>query len=229
MKTVVLQSNYIPWRGYFDLILEADLFVFYDEVQYTKNDWRNRNKIADKNGPFWLTIPIPKEAVKQKISEVQLPVGNWKEEHLKKIHSSYSKSLFYSEVFEMLITIFKREFVSLSSLNQAIIVEICKKAGIKTEFKNSADFTLANERLERLIDLLKQCNCSTYISGPSAKNYLKGNEHLFNEVNINLKYKEYKPYPVYQQNCPTYEPNISILDTLFHVGFADLQSYLKSE
>src|SRR3954469_1788276 len=90
MKVVVLQSNYVPWKGYFDLIHDADLFIFYDEVQYTKNDWRNRNRIVTKNGPQWLTIPIPHEAVHQKISEVLLPKdGDWQKLHWKSLFFGY--------------------------------------------------------------------------------------------------------------------------------------------
>src|SRR6185436_12370323 len=98
VRAVVLQSNYLPWRGYFDLIQNADVFVFYDEVQYTKNDWRNRNRICSKNGVQWLTIPISRDAVKLKISEVHLPDARWQEDHFQTLRHSYKPARFYEQI-----------------------------------------------------------------------------------------------------------------------------------
>src|SRR5213075_1126236 len=98
MKVVILQSNYIPWKGYFDLIHDADVFVFYDEVKYTKNDWRNRNKIYTKNGLQWLTIPIGNEAVKSKISEVGLTSSQWQSQHRKAIELGYANAKYFEQL-----------------------------------------------------------------------------------------------------------------------------------
>src|SRR3954469_16903743 len=98
MKVVVLQSNYVPWKGYFDLIHDADLFVFYDEVKYTKNDWRNRNKIFTTNGVQWLTIPISKDAVKQKISQVEIKDNGWQELHYKSLFFGYKSAPFFNQL-----------------------------------------------------------------------------------------------------------------------------------
>ena len=100
MKVVINQSNYIPWKGYFDLVNDADAFVFLDEVQYTKNDWRNRNKIITKSGSQWLTVPIPKKAVKGKISEAVIEDTRWKKKHYETITQAYRKRPFYRDIYE---------------------------------------------------------------------------------------------------------------------------------
>src|SRR4051812_45940055 len=98
MKVAVLQSNYVPWKGYFDLIHDVDLFVFYDEVQYTKNDWRNRNRIYTKNGLQWLTIPVSRDSVHQKISEVKLPSNSWREQHWKSLAFGYAQAPHFTQL-----------------------------------------------------------------------------------------------------------------------------------
>nr|MCU0390445.1 WbqC family protein [Thermoflexibacter sp.] len=102
MKVAVLQSNYLPWKGYFDIIGSVDAFIFYDEVQYTKNDWRNRNKLYGANGEFWLTIPIDKNAVKQKISEVKIGNSTWQSQHFKSIYLTYKRAPYFSQIEALL-------------------------------------------------------------------------------------------------------------------------------
>src|SRR3954466_7356015 len=102
MRVVVLQSNYLPWKGYFDLIQNADVFVYYDEVQYTKNDWRNRNRICSKNGVHWLTIPIARDAVRLRISEVPLPDVRWQRDHFKTLTFSYRRAPYFEQIEPLL-------------------------------------------------------------------------------------------------------------------------------
>ncbi len=230
MKVAILQSNYLPWKGYFELINNADVFCFYDEVQYTKNDWRNRNKIVGTNGPFWLTIPIEKEAVKQKISEVKYSNTIWVKKHLTSISQSYSKSPCYKDVRNVLERVFlEAEFLSLSELNQTFIKEICKYIGIDTKFQNSADFNLQGGRVERLINLISELKVSEYISGPSAKNYLLEDIELFEISGIKLSYIDYGPYKRYSQSLDNFEDYVSIVDVLMRVPQNELLDYIISQ
>lgn len=226
MKVVVLQSNYLPWKGYFDLINDADVFVFYDEVQYTKNDWRNRNKIATKNGVEWLTIPISKAAVKQKISEVKLPEG-WESEHFKKLYLCYKKAPFFKQLEPFLISFYQnKSWGTLSDFNQYSIKEISRFLNVQTRFYNSSSFKLEGNRVERLVNLLTQINATEYISGPSAASYLNGNEGLFEAKGIKLTYKKYPMYRQYTQFGPTFEPFISIVDLIAHVHQDEASTYI---
>lgn len=229
MKAVVLQSNYIPWKGYFDLIQTADVFCFYDEVQYTKNDWRNRNKIIGPNGPFWLTIPVNKDAVKGTISEVTFRNTDWVSKHLISIKQSYSKSPYKNDVLCLLEGVYKEAYtLSLSEFNQKLIIAICSYIGINTIFKNSASFSLSGDRISRLINLLVDLKVTEYISGPSAISYLKDDENKFTDQNITLSYFKYGPYECYKQRSENFEDNISIIDVLMNVPQEEVFNYIKN-
>ena len=173
MKVGVWQSNYIPWKGYFDYINRVDVFCFYDEVQYTKNDWRNRNQIYGKDKLFWLTIPVENKYTKQKISEVPIQNNKILSTHFKSIQQSYSRSPFKSKILELLYDPYHPTSpITLSELNHSLLKLICKYIGIKTKFVNSKDYELKNTRMDRLIYLLTQLKSTTYLSGLNAKNYI---------------------------------------------------------
>jgi hypothetical protein len=225
MKVVILQSNYIPWRGYFDLINEADVFCFYDEVKYTKNDWRNRNKIYTKNGLQWLTIPIDKTAVKLKISEVELPNG-WEQVHANILRLAYGRAPQFKQLERVISEVYDESSKYLSEFNQRSIKYISGQLGIKTKFVSSGDYDLKGERVERLIGLLKDIGATEYISGPSAKDYLQNYEHLFPENGIQLTYKKYGPYLPYKQLSEPFEPAVSVLDLIANVPYEEIGKYL---
>ena len=152
-KIAILQSNYIPWKGYFDIINQVDEFIFYDDVQYTKNDWRNRNKIKSASGPIWLTIPVRQETLSQKISETKISQDNWAEKHWKSISLNYSKAPFYSiykDTLEKFFSEIKTPF--LSEINRSAIELINSYLGINTILTSSVDYKLIEGKNERLID-----------------------------------------------------------------------------
>ena len=227
MKTVVLQSNYIPWKGYYDLIHDADIFIYYDEVQYTKNDWRNRNRIYTKNGLQWLTIPISTDAVKLKISEVEIKDPRWQDLHYKTLSLGYAKAPFFHQLKPLLEeTYIQQQWKNLSTVNRFLIEKISTLLGIETTFKDSKDFILEGNRVERLINLLKQSGTTTYISGPAAKEYLKGYEGLFAESDIQLQYKDYSGYPSYPQMKESFENYVSIVDMLANIELNEIKNYI---
>ncbi|MCL5036301.1 MAG: WbqC family protein [Chloroflexi bacterium] len=216
-KVAVIQSNYIPWKGYFDIIHDADLFIFYDDVQFTKNDWRNRNRLKTPGGAKWLSIPVG-QSLDRLICEVTLNDSRWAVKHWKTISQYYSRAPFfktYSDFFEHFYLEMKWD--NLSDLNHFLIKSISRDfLGIDTEFKDSRDFFVSGERLDRLFDLLKKAGTDIYISGPSAKNYI--DERRFQEAGIKLIYKDYTGYPEYSQFYPPFIHEVSILDLLFHAG-----------
>lgn len=229
LKVVVIQSNYLPWKGYFDLIHDADLFVFYDEVKYTKNDWRNRNKIYPVNGMQWLTIPIDKDAVKLKISEVQITDKNWQQLHYKTLSEGYKRAPFFFQLEPILNEVYlENNWDNLSQLNQFLIKKLSALIGIKTKFANSKEFDLKGEREDRLINLLIQAHADEYISGPSAKDYLSGKEHLFSQHSIQLTYKIYPDYAHYKQLSEPFRHDVSIVDLIAHIKFEEIKNYIWS-
>lgn len=216
-KVAVLQSNYIPWKGYFDLINDVDLFIFYDDVQYTKNDWRNRNKVKTDKGSQWLTIPV-KSSTDTLINEVEFQNELWAGKHYKTLAALYSKAPYYKNFKDFLGYVYiDRKWSGLSELNQYIIKYISINfLGITTKFENSTDYNCTGKKLDRLIDLLKKVEADEYISGPAAKNYI--DHSRFEDENIILKYKDYHGYKEYDQFYPPFDHYVSILDLLFHTG-----------
>ena len=213
----VIQSNYIPWKGYFDIIHDADLFIFYDDAQYTKNDWRNRNKIKTSEGAAWLTVPV-RAHLGQAIREVQLADALWARKHWKTLCQYYSRAPHFGRYREFFESVYLgSRWDSLSRLNQHLITRISRELlGIATEFRDSSDYPDGGERLERLIEVLRRAGAGRYVSGPSARSYIA--PELFRDAGIELVYKSYDGYPVYPQFYPPFEHNVSILDLLFHAG-----------
>lgn len=231
MKCVILQSNYFPWRGYFDLISKADVFVFYDEVKYTKNDWRNRNQVLSEKGVHWITIPISSDSVNKKISDVSLGYDlNWRKSHRSLLQFCYGKSPLYKKQLKPLTDhiLLEKETNNLSELNKYIIKLISSEAGFSTKFLDSSDFVLHDGKVGRLIGLLKDVGATTYISGPAAKDYLSGEEDLFKEANLELKYYDYPNYPKYGVDRKGYHKYLSILDYLAHEKLGDIMYFLNS-
>lgn len=216
-KVAVLQSNYIPWKGYFDIIHDVDLFIFYDDVQYTKNDWRNRNKIQTSQGTSWLTIPVGAHN-DQFIYEVKLLNNMWSKKHWKTIIANYSRAPYFKLYKDFLeFTFLEMTWVSLSELNQYLIEQISIQfLGIKTAFKDSRQYEVSGNKMEKLINLLKSAETNLYISGPAAKDYIIDNK--FVEAGIELIYKDYSGYPEYLQMHSSFDHYVSILDLLFNVG-----------
>jgi len=215
-KIAILQSNYIPWKGYFDFINSVDEFILYDCVQYTKNDWRNRNKIKTINGLQWLTIPVHAD-LNTKIKDVEVINNIWRKKHWKALVSNYSKSKFfntYSDVFEEIYL--NNQDSNLSKINYLFIKKINKILNIKTKILFSENFYFSGTKTEPLIDICKQCNANIYLSGPAAKCYL--DKDLFERENIKIEWMDYSGYKKYEQLHGDFEHGVSILDLIFNVG-----------
>ena len=218
MKSVViLQSNYIPWKGYFDLIHDADVFIVYDDLQFTKNEWRNRNQIKTIQGSKWLSIPVG-VCAHRLICEVSLEDSHWQLSHWDSIRHQYQKSPFFRNYRPFLEDLYlDKKWSSLSELNQYIIKYISHDIlNITTEFRDSREFQLSGQKLDRLVDLVGQSKATRYISGPAAKGYIE--PHRFSELRVELVWKDYSHYPEYPQAHPSFEHGVSLLDLLFNVG-----------
>jgi len=217
-KIVITQSNYIPWKGYFDAIALADEFVIYDDMQFTKRDWRNRNIIKTPTGNKWLTIPVEvKGKFFQKINETKISDPNWNINHWNILKQNYSKAAHFNEnkdFFEELYLNSKSLY--LTEINYHFIKAICQFLNIKTNIKFSSEFDLKEERTERLLDICLQLNGTDYYSGPAAKAYM--NEDVFNKANVGIHYFDYSGYPVYNQMNEPFDHGVSILDLIFCEG-----------
>ncbi len=216
-RVAVVQSNYIPWKGYFDVVRNVDLFVFYDDVQYTKFDWRNRNRIKTEQGSQWLTIPVGTDT-RRTIRAVQMADPHWQQQHWRKISHNYSRARHYRRYSEFFRDIYLgRRWRNLSELNQFLIRSIARDfLGIDTEFANSHDYAPAGAKLDRLLDILAKVEATHYVSGPAGGNYI--DPARFEEAGIELLWHSYSGYPEYEQLFPPFEHAVSIIDVLFNVG-----------
>ena len=227
-KLAILQSNYIPWKGYFDIINSVDEFVIYDTAQYTRRDWRNRNIIKTCNGLKWLTIPvIVKGRYKQKINETRIANKIWAEKHWKTIHNNYSVAPYFSDYENLL-----RETYSiagnmgyLTEVNILFIKLFNSLLGINTNITHSTDYLLYGTKTEKIISICKQSGSSHYLSGSSAKGYI--DEELFRKEGIDLCWADYNNYPVYCQLNQPFEHKVSIMDLILNEG-NNSRNYMKS-
>src|SRR6266404_3149685 len=226
-RVAIVQSNYIPWRGYFDLISQVDEFILFDDAQYTKRDWRNRNRIKAPNGSIWLTIPVEVKGKRdQKIKDTVISDPGWSRNHWRTIVYNYSKTKYFSryqELFEELYL--ERNENLLSQVNYKFVTAICDLLGIETKLAWSSEYRLVEGKTERLVDLCKQASANEYLSGPTARGYI--DEELFRNERIELRYMDYSGYSEYEQLYPPFESGVSIIDLIFNEG-PDARKYISS-
>jgi len=227
MNVVILQPSYIPWRGYFDQINRADLFIYYDDVQYDKHGWRNRNQIKTAQGRQWMTIPVHTKGVTEgiPIKEVRIDWSKpWAKNHLKALTFSYAKTPHFASNVPWLDSVFERRDEFLADFTIWLTTEIARKIGnAHTKFMRSSEIPgIDGQKTDRLIQILKHVGATHYISGPSARDYVEKDK--FDEAGISLEYMEYN-YPEYPQLYPPFDPYVTILDLMFMVG-NDARKYI---
>jgi hypothetical protein len=217
-KICITQSNYIPWKGYFDNIKQVDIFVVYDDMQYTKRDWRNRNLIKTEQGLKWLTIPVEvKGKYFQKIKDTKIADKNWNLSHLAILKQSYKQAPCYKEMIEWLEEMYLNcTYVYLTDINSHFIQSINNFLSISSEIRYSSEFELVDGKTERLIDICTHLEVTDYYSGPSAKSYIDSEK--FFASNIDVHYFDYGNYPIYHQLHGKFEHNVSVIDLILNEG-----------
>ena len=226
MRVAIIQSNYLPWRGYFDLIGSADLFVVYDDVQFTKNDWRNRNLVKTQHGLQWLTVPVRHRALSQRICETEIEyVRDWRHNHRRTIAESYARARHTDAVLDILDVAFAEKPVTISELNIRTLTAFGRYLGIHTPVRLSSELGITGDRITRLMEVLRRVGATTYISGPRGRGYL--DERCFRDAGIVLEYKSYvyRPYP---QLWGAYQAAVSIVDLVANCG-TDARYLITSE
>jgi hypothetical protein len=216
MKVGIIQSNFLPWRGYFDFIREVDLFILHDDLQYTKGDWRNRNRIKTPRGPEWITVPVKYRHTAQLIEETTIDYSTpWAPKMLNRIRESYRRAPYFAEYFSELSERLLEPAASISDLNLRLIQWACRHLEIDTPLRFSREFHPQGTKTQRLVSILKQVNATTYLSGPAAQSYLI--PELLEREGIKLEYKKYG-YAEYPQLYGPFDPYVSIIDLFFMMG-----------
>lgn len=216
MKVGIIQSNFLPWRGYFDFIREVDLFIIHDDLQYTKGDWRNRNKIKTPRGAEWITVPVKYFHVNQLIEETAVDYSTpWAQKMLNRIRESYRRVPHFEPYFSQLSDLLATPAATISDLNMRLIKWVCNHLEIHTPIHMSHDYQPQGTKTERLVGILRKVGATSYLSGPAAHSYLI--PEMLEGAGIKLEYKQYQ-YPEYEQLYPPFDPYVTILDLLFTTG-----------
>jgi hypothetical protein len=227
-KTVaIVQSSYIPWKGYFELIARSDEFILFDDVQYTKRDWRSRNVIKTRAGLHWLTIPVNvRGRFFQPIKDVRIAERGWNERHWKTIASNYARAPYFAEYRDRVEQLYcNATDEALSTINHRFVVGLCDLIGIHTRITWSMDYCVVDGKTERLVELCRQSGATRYLSGPSARAYI--DPKLFDDAGIALEFVNYDGYREYAQLFPPFEHGVSVLDVLFNVGPAAREHIIR--
>ncbi|MBE3011314.1 WbqC family protein [Microbispora sp. NEAU-D428] len=226
MKRVALvQSSYIPWKGYFDLIANVDEFILFDDAQYSSGSWRNRNRIKTATGPRWLSLPIKRGPLSQLINEVTISDPNWRERHWRILAEAYKKAPCFDEVAPGLEKLYQECGSNrLSEINRHFLEGLCPLLGVQANFTRSEDYCAIGSSSARVLDICRKAGADEYLSGPAARAYL--DESIFRKAGIEVRWFDYSGYPEYPQLHPPFDHQVTVLDLLFNVGSAAAE-YLK--
>jgi hypothetical protein len=226
-RVAIVQSNYIPWKGYFDLIAACDEFILLDDVQYTRRDWRNRNRIKTPTGVQWLTIPVEvKGKYHQRICDVTVSDGDWARTHWRTLTHCYAKAPFFRELAPRMEALYGEAagLQRLTDINERFLRALCAELGIATPIRRSSEFTLPEGASERLLSLCTQSGATAYLSGPAARDYL--DTAMFSGAGVSVDWMNYDGYPEYSQQHPPFDHAVTVLDLLFNTG-RDAHRFLK--
>ncbi len=228
MRVGIIQSNYVPWKGYFDFIAACDRFVLLDDVQFTRRDWRNRNRIKGPSGPRWLTIPVVSSGrYEQRIDQTEVADTGWHARHLALLRQTYADAACFREIWPLVESLYRDvgTLHLLSDINERMIRSLAAALGIDTPIDRSEAFKKAPGKNERLIDIARALGADEYLSGPAARSYLDLEQ--WRRAGIAVVYKSYDGYPEYPQPYPPFDHHVSVLDLMFATG-SHAPSYLRS-
>ena len=230
-RLVVLQPSFLPWLGHLDQYDWADVFVLYDDTQFDKNGWRNRNRILTPNGISWITVPVKTKGLNKPLN-TEVPINNqshWQKKMLASIAQSYSKTKYFSEFFPGLESTLEKKYEWLIDLNLASFRWLTESLGLPWKVVRSSQLETPGRKTERLVAICEKFKATDYLTGDAAKDYLE--ERQFEDAGVKVCWHNYK-HPVYDQGTDEFVPYLSVVDLLFREGPRSLdilsQSKLRS-
>jgi len=217
MRVTILQPSYLPWLGFFEQMSRSDKFVLLDDVQYTRRDWRNRNRIRVRENWIWLTVPVQqKSRFSQSLLETRIDNSvSWRRKHLETLRQHYCKAPFFEKYFPRCQQVYEKDWTFLFDLCLETINLIKEEMGIETPLLRSSEMKPGGEKTERLVSICRELGATHYLSGESGSNYIS--EEDFSSQGIGLEYQNYE-HPVYPQRYTGFVPHLSAIDLLFNCG-----------
>jgi len=226
MRVAIMQPGYLPWLGFFELMYNCDLFVFLDDVQYTRRDWRSRNRIRTKEGWIWLSVPVLTKGRRyQLIKDVEIdPSVNWRKKHLKSIQVNYCKSRYFERYFPQFEEVYKCKWSHLAELDIELISLLARELGIDTSFIRSSALRPKGKGVDRIIDICKKLKADELYDSKAAANFIDIGR--FKQEGIKVEFQDYR-HPIYTQVYKPFIPYMSTIDLLFNHGPDSLRILLN--
>jgi hypothetical protein len=217
MRAVILQPGYLPWLGFFDQLWQSDVFVLYDDVQFDKHGWRNRNRIGTPNGPIWLTVPIRTHGLGRPSNrEVEIdPTPKWAQKHLQALRTWYGRAPFFDTVFPVLSDVLAHPWTQLLDLNQEAMRALMGLLGLTRQVVLASELGVGGAQTDRLVAICRHLGADRYLTGNAARSYL--NEEKFQEAGITVEWHGYA-HPRYRQGSEPFLPYLSVVDLLMNHG-----------
>lgn len=228
-RVAIIQSNYIPWKGYFDIISKVDEFILYDSAQYTRRDWRNRNQIKTPQGLQWLTIPVQsKGQYIAPICEIRVDDGAWAEKHWRTLEQHYRRAAGFARFGPLLQSLYEEaaRLERLSEVNRLFLERVGRWLGVETPLRWSWEYESQGDKSEKLLEMCLAAGAGVYLSGPSAQGYL--DVARFEAAGVQVEWMDYKGYPEYPQLYPPFTHAVSALDLLLNTG-DQARAWMKRE
>lgn len=228
MRVTILQPSYLPWLGFFEQMSRSDKFVLLDDVQFTRRDWRNRNRIRVKEGWMWLTVPVlQKNRFTQSIIDARTDNSvPWRRKHLESLRQHYCKSPYFEKYFPAWQSLYEKQYRFLFDICLETIELINKELGIETPLLRSSEMNPSGDKAQKLLSICRELGATHYLSGEAGGNYIE--EEEFSSQGIELEYQNYD-HPVYPQRYPDFVPQLSAIDLLFNCGEKSLTILKQGE
>lgn len=192
MKIAIHQPHYLPWVPYFDKIAKCDLFIFLDDVEFSKGSFQNRCEIPTTHGDKYLTVPLLKHKSDERIDKLVIAEQhNWRRKHLRTLEMFHSKLEHYNVVMTMVRNILGTPTTNFAQLSMNFVVTMCEMLGINVDFVCASEFKVKGKKTEKIIKLCEEVDGDEYISGPDTKNYL--DVGLMREHCIEVTWQDYEP------------------------------------
>lgn len=227
MKVAIHQPNYLPWLGYFYKIAHTDIFIFLDDVQYTKGGYTNRVQVLSPKGQRWLTIPVSVH-LGDPVSQVKPAKKNWAASHLDCLRQGYQNArafrAVWPEVKKLLLSVPESD---LAAVNSFLVKALAQRLGLACEFRNSSQFVVTNSADLRLVELVSQAAPGgTYLSGKGGAKYQDPEKFL--AAGLGFSYLDFE-HPEYDQGEEVFIPGLSVMDPIFHLGWEKTAALLRKK
>jgi hypothetical protein len=227
MICAIMQPTYLPWAGYFNLISQADVFVFLDDAQFQKNSWHNRNRVLVNRAPHWISVPVKHNFLGQKINETEIvKTQPWRKKHSKLLQQTYCKHPFSDDILGITNIIEQEDFKNLAELNIRLLLWFIEKLNIKTKTYLSSQIDIDGKRTERIIRILDHLLADTYLSPKGSTEYLE--EDGFSDLTeTNIVFQNYNSAPYMQCGSNDFESHLSIVDVVANIGWKSTKQYIE--